>query len=84
MGAVQCLACPEGAACPDTVTVESCGEGEYSGYGDHMCRTCPGGSYCPGGAAAPSVCPEGTHSSNGSALCSLCPAGKMKYGVCGN
>lgn len=76
MGAVRCLPCPEGAACPNTITVESCQEGEYSGHGDHMCHTCPGGSYCPGGAATPSICPEGTYSSNRSTLCSLCPAGK--------
>ena len=76
MGAVQCLPCPEGAACPNTITTESCQEGEYSGHGDHMCHTCPSGSYCPGGAATPSICPEGTYSRNGSTLCSLCPAGK--------
>lgn len=79
LGSVQCLMCPEGAACPNTATVESCVEGEYSGYGDHMCHTCPSGSYCPGGAAMPTICPEGFYSNNGSALCSLCPAGKKPF-----
>ena len=74
-GSVQCLQCPEGAACLDATAAVTCLEGEYSGLGDHLCHQCPSGQFCAGGTAMPTACPEGTYSNNGSAVCLLCPPG---------
>ena len=72
-GTIEPTPCPQGEACPDGATSETCAAGTYAGGGFDACVNCPSGTQCPdAGTGEPTPCPPGTYATGGKATCAEC------------
>lgn len=68
--------CPQGEACPDGATSQTCAAGTYAGGGFEACMNCPNGTQCPdAGTGTPTLCPSTTYSGTAATSCEACWAG---------
>jgi len=75
-GAIEPPPCPQGEACPDGATSETCAAGTYAGGGFDACMNCPNGTQCPdAGTGVPTPCPSTTYSGTAATACEACWAG---------
>ena len=75
-GAIEPPPCPQGEACPDGATSETCAAGTYAGGGFEACMNCPNGTQCPdAGTGTPTLCPSTTYSGTAATSCEACWAG---------
>ncbi len=82
-GAVTCLACLAGYACPapgaTNGTVAMCGVGKFSAGGASVCVDCDAGYACTAGSTTSSpaacLCPAGRFGATGAVSCTNCSAG---------
>ncbi|GIQ81354.1 hypothetical protein KIPB_002301, partial [Kipferlia bialata] len=76
-GALECISCPIGFACPNVDGSENveCPSGSYTLGGETACNDCLAGYSCDSNKTTGTACEDGYYSLGGEALCTLCPAG---------